>query len=170
MSVLEGQKKEEKRKKSVQFVSKADIIAIRINQTATIYVITFVLMHIEKWCLHLGPTTNMYLYFFHLLLSTAIVKNPNSPMLFHYLTLQLNWTRWVYNTLWGQSGKCIILLLLILVNFVLIAINWFGQSLASSPEMTGIAKVAFCTFCAKTKRTTTKTTITKTKRFKTKYL
>lgn len=48
MSVLEGQKKEEKRKKSVQFVSKADIIAIRINQTATIYVITFVLMHIEK--------------------------------------------------------------------------------------------------------------------------
>ena len=36
MSVLEGQKKEEKRKKSVEFVSKADIIAIRINQTASI--------------------------------------------------------------------------------------------------------------------------------------
>ena len=32
MSVLEGQKKEEKRKKSVQFVSKVDIIAIRINK------------------------------------------------------------------------------------------------------------------------------------------
>ena len=36
MSVLEGQKKKEKRKKSVQFVSKADIIAIRINQTASV--------------------------------------------------------------------------------------------------------------------------------------
>ena len=136
-----------------------------------LYVIRFVLMHIfEKWCLHLGPTKIYVSIFLYLLLSTAIVKNLNSLMLFHYLTLQLNWTRWVYNTLWGQSGTCIILLLLILVNFVLIAINWFGQSLASSLEMTRIAKIAFCTFCAKTKRTTTKTTITKTKRFKTKYL
>lgn len=32
-------------------------------------------MHIfEKWCLHLGPTKNMYLYFFHLLL----IKHCNS--------------------------------------------------------------------------------------------
>ena len=37
-------------------------------------------------------------------------------MLFHYLTLQLNWTRWVYNTLWGQPGTWIILLVLILLN------------------------------------------------------
>ena len=118
MSVLEGQKKEEKRIKSVQLVSKADIIAIRINQTASIICnhICFN-AHIWKMMLHLGPTKNMYLYFFLLLLSTAnIVKNPNSPMLFHYLTLQLNWTRWVYNTLWGQPGTCTILLVLILVN------------------------------------------------------
>ena len=116
--------------------------------------------------LHLGPTKNMYLYFFHLLL----IKHCNSKeskltdaVSLLILTLQLNWTRWVYNTLWGQPGTCIILLVLILLNVVLIAINWFGQSLASSPEMTRIAKIAFCTFCAKTKRTTTKTTITKTK-------
>ena len=31
-----------------------------------------------------------------------------------------------------------------LLNVVLIAINWFGQSHASSPEMTRIAKIAFC--------------------------
>ena len=57
MSVLEGQKKEEKRKKSVQFVSKADIIAIRINQTASIICnhICFN-AHIWKMMLHLGPT------------------------------------------------------------------------------------------------------------------
>ena len=69
MSVLEGQNKEEKRKKSVQFVSKADIIAIRINQTASIICnhICFN-AHIWKMMLHLGPTKNKYLYFFHLLL------------------------------------------------------------------------------------------------------
>ena len=113
--------KSREKKKSVSFVSKADIIAIRINQIVTIPV-------------------HVYLYFFHLLLSTAIVKNPNSPMLFHYLTLQLNWTRWVYNTLWGQPGTCIILLVSILVNFVLIAIYWFCLSHVSSWEMTRIAK------------------------------
>ena len=43
---MKGRKK--KKKKSVQFVSKADVIAIRINQTARVYVITFVLTHIEK--------------------------------------------------------------------------------------------------------------------------
>ena len=49
MSVLEGQKKEEKRKKnSLIFFKGSDIIAIRINQTVRIYADTFVLMHIEK--------------------------------------------------------------------------------------------------------------------------
>ena len=39
---------------------------------------------------------------------------------------------------------------------VLIAINWFGQSHVSSPEMTRIAKIAFCAFLCKNKKNNNK--------------
>ena len=154
-----AEKKRKKKKNQFNLFQRLILLPSELIKLLALYAITFVLMHIfKKWCLHLGPTKKYVSIFLYLLLSTAIVKNPNSLMLFHYLTLQLNWTRWVYNTLWGQPGTCIILLLLILVNFVLIAINWFGQSLVSSPEMTRIAKIAFCAFCVKTKKRTTTTT------------
>ena len=51
--------------------------------------------------------------------------------------------RYMYNFACVDSVECV----------VLIAINWFGQSHASRPEMIRMAKIAFC---VKTKTTTTK--------------
>ena len=112
-----GRKNKKKEKNQFNLFQRLILLPSELIKLLALYVITFVLMHIfEKWCLHLGPTKIYVSIFLYLLLSTAIVKNPISLMLFHYLTLQLNWTRWVYNTLWGQSGTCTILLVLILLN------------------------------------------------------